>query len=146
MLTQNTHFAIGVHVMTALGVRAPEPLPSELLAGSVNTNPAFLRAVIGELRDAGLVATKLGKGGGATLARPAGEITLLDVYRATVRDPGLNTHDCGTNNPCPVAGTIVGYLDALSSDLDAALAAKLAERTIADVAKLVMHEHAAHAV
>lgn len=143
MLTRNTHFTIGVHVMTALGVRSPAPLPSELLAGSVNTNPAFLRAVIGKLRDAGLVATKLGKGGGATLARPAAEITLLDVYRATVRDPGLNTHDCGANNPCPVAWTIVSYLDALSEDLDEAVATKLAARTVADVAALVLEEMAA---
>jgi len=137
MLTRNTHFTIGVHVMTALAIHDPKPLPSELLATSVNTNAAFLRAVIGELRGAGLVTTRLGKGGGATLARPADGITLLDVYRATVRDSGLNAHDCGANNTCVVATTVTGYIDELSRKLDGALASELEKQTIADVARLV---------
>ncbi len=80
-------------------------MTSSRLADSVGTNPAFLRAVIGRLREAELVVTRLGAGGGALLARPAHAVTLLDVYRATESHPSVCTHTC-SGNGCAVADTV----------------------------------------
>src|SRR6266705_3376406 len=84
----NSHFALGTHVVTALAVRGDgPPVTSTDLAQSVNTNPSFLRTLLGQLRRAGLIEVALGKGGGARLARPASRLTLADVYRAVERRP-----------------------------------------------------------
>ena len=53
---------------------------------------------------------KLGKGGGATLAKPAGRITLHDVYRATETKPALTTHRCDGSSKC---GGCVGSILAI---------------------------------
>ncbi len=137
MLTRNTHFSIGVHVLTALAVHRGSPVTSTKLAESVDTNPAFLRQVIGQLRKAGLVQTKLGKGGGSLLDREAQDISLLDVYRATVGTAGLATHDCPPDSECFVAQGVPQVMSRLSARLDAAVAAELAGTSIAQVAEEV---------
>lgn len=42
----------------------------------------FLDAILGELRNAGFVNSRMGKGGGYTLARPATEIVVGHIIRA----------------------------------------------------------------
>ena len=80
----NSHFALATHVLTVLAVNEDRVLTSTQLAGSVNTNPAFLRTLLGRLRAAGLIAVSLGKGGGARLARPAGgKAPIGDAARPT---------------------------------------------------------------
>ncbi len=140
MLTRNTHFSIGVHVLTALAVHRETPMTSATLAGSVDTNPAFLRQVIGQLRKAGLVHTKLGKGGGSVLDREPQDISLLDVYRATVGTAGLATHSCPPDSHCFVAKGVPSMLDRLSQRLDAAVAQELAATSIAHVVEEVRVE------
>jgi Rrf2 family protein len=62
----------------------------------------FVRRVVGRLAEAGLVATTRGMGGGVRLARPASEISLLDVVIAM--EGGLALNHC-VDNPkaCPLA-------------------------------------------
>ncbi len=50
----------------------------------------FLRKISAQLVNAGLVASQRGIGGGVTLARPATEITLLDVIEAVEGKLALN--------------------------------------------------------
>ena len=134
MLGRNTHFTIGVHALTALAVHGGGPLTSAALAGSVDTNPAFLRHVLSRLREAGLVDTKLGVGGGALLARPADQITLLDVYRATEGDTRLCAHRCEPDASCAVARGLGALLDEIEGRLDDAIARELAAVRVADLA------------
>ena len=133
MITGNTHFAIATHVLTALAFQdSTTPLTSTQLAESIDTNPAFLRAVLGRLRDAGLVRTQLGKGGGAFIARPAESITLLDVYRATEGRARVSSHDCSAS-ACIVARTMPEILARIDRQLDSALATELSKTTVADL-------------
>ncbi len=134
MVTGNTHFSIGVHVLTALAYNPGVPISSEQLAGSVDTNPAFLRQVIGRLKSAGLVKTKLGKGGGALIARQPDAITLLDIYRATEGQAELCTHTCAPDSECVVAREVPQFLGALSARLDAVISEELARTSVADIA------------
>ena len=136
MLTSNTHFSIAVHVLTALSLRDGAPVSSAQLAESVDTNASFLRAVLGRLRRAGLVDTRRGKGGGATLACPPGDISLLDVYRATEGRATLQSHDC-TACSCPVARQMPGVLDRISDRLDHVVATELATIHLDELASQV---------
>ena len=133
MITSNTHFAIATHVLAVLALHEGTLMTSGQLAGSVDTNPAFLRAVLGRLREADLIETRLGKGGGSTLGRPARSITLLDVFRATEGTARLARHDCG-GSTCAVGQKIPELLKNLECRLDTLLAAELSGTTVADLA------------
>jgi len=67
----------------------------------------FLAKIISQLCLAGLVTTYRGAGGGVALARPAAEITLLEVVEALEGPIRLNRctirpDDCPRNSYCPV--------------------------------------------
>ncbi|WP_246750357.1 Rrf2 family transcriptional regulator [Martelella lutilitoris] len=55
------------------------PLTSETQARSMGANPAVFRRTVAGLREAGLVKSAKGHGGGWQLARPLDEIPLLAV-------------------------------------------------------------------
>jgi len=57
-------------------------MPSDALAAMASTNPVVIRRTMAGLREAGLVTSAKGHGGGWALARPLAEITMLDVHRA----------------------------------------------------------------
>lgn len=85
-MAANTRFAVAIHTAGMLALDSKFCVTSETIARSVSTNPVVVRRVIAMLAKNGLVLVRKGKGGGATLARPAAEITLADVYKAI--DPG----------------------------------------------------------
>lgn len=58
------------------------PATSQLIAQMLQTNSAVVRRTMAGLREAGIVNSIKGHGGGWTLQRPLDEITLLDIYRA----------------------------------------------------------------
>jgi Rrf2 family protein len=58
------------------------PATSELIAQMLRTNPSVVRRTMGGLREAGIVASVKGHGGGWSLARPLSRITLLEIYHA----------------------------------------------------------------
>jgi Rrf2 family transcriptional regulator, iron-sulfur cluster assembly transcription factor len=49
--------------------------------------PAYAEQVLRRLRQAGLVAVRRGRRGGYSLARPAGEVSLLSLVQAVGADP-----------------------------------------------------------
>src|SRR5437867_10727690 len=77
----NSRFAVAVHVLTLMAWADEEPLKSEQVAESVNTNPVVIRRMLCELAEAKLVVSQTGAMGGSKLARPAHQITLLDIYQ-----------------------------------------------------------------
>ena len=58
------------------------PVKGERLAAGQAIPLRFMENILGELRQAGIVASKRGAEGGYSLARPADEIALADVIRA----------------------------------------------------------------
>lgn len=133
IVLSNSHFALAVHFLCALAWNKGEVIGSGDIARSMGTNPSFLRGLIGNLRKAGLVATRQGKGGGSLLARPAEAITLHDVYLATETQPVLKRHapDCGSD--CPVARSMDNVLANVDRKLEATLITELQKTTIADL-------------
>ena len=81
------HFGVAVeyalHVVLQLAMFAPDKSPSaKALAEFLGVPPAYLAKIMTQLDKAGLVVASEGKGGGYRLARPAQEITFLDVADA----------------------------------------------------------------
>jgi Rrf2 family protein len=132
-MLSNTHFSLAVHVLSALAFNEGQVVGSGDLAKSMGTNPSFLRGIIGQLRVGGLVETRLGKGGGSTLARPADQITLLDIYNVTEQKPALTAHVCDGSSPCPVARNMEKMLEDLNRKLEDTVTTELQKTTLADL-------------
>jgi Rrf2 family protein len=130
----NSRLAVAVHILTLLANnRGEEPLTSDYIAGSVNTNPSLIRRLLGQLARAGLTTAQLGTGGGARLARPASAITLLDVHRAVDDSAPFALHRERPNPACPVGRHIQGTLERRLDAVTTAMEAELARTTIADM-------------
>ena len=132
-MLSNTHFSIAIHVLIVLAYHKDEVLGSERLAGSVDTNPSFLRGLIGRLKEAGLVETQMGKGGGTRLGKKADAITLRDVYLATECRPGLKTHGCSDTAACFVQAGMNGLLTNINDRVEHAVKSELEQTTIAEL-------------
>lgn len=83
---------------------------------------AFVRRVITRLANAGLVTTTRGVNGGLELARPASEISLLDVVQAMEGPLALNAcvvnpQECPLMKVCSVHEAWVQARDALVAEL-----------------------------
>jgi Rrf2 family transcriptional repressor of oqxAB len=127
-------FAMAAHAL-ALLARNQEGHPSALLASSVNTHAVFMRRILRDLVDAGLVAAREGRSGGYRLTRPAEKITLAEVYRAVEPCGPLAPSPSEPNCRCPVgSGMRAAFAEAARAALRGLLSA-LAHRTIADLSR-----------
>ncbi len=130
-----SRFTVAVHTLLAIHILGQQyKMTSELIASSVNVNPVIIRRTLQSLKAAGFVEVKAGSGG-ATLAKPLGEITLYDVYRAVDCVEGELFHFHENPNPdCPVGKNIHALLDKHLADAQLAMEQSLRSVTLADLA------------
>ena len=133
----SSRFAVAVHVLTLLEESGDGPVTSEYVAGSVNTNPAVVRRILSMLAAAGITTSRLGAGGGAFLARPASDVTLLEVFQAVEARELFAMHNAQPNPQCPVGRNIQAVLEKTTGAAQRALEAELAGRTVADILRQV---------
>ena len=132
-MSTNSRFAVAVHVMTLMAWSGEEPLKSEQVAESVNTNPVVIRRMLCELAEAGLVVSQTGSLGGSRLATDPAKTTLLDVYHALECGGVFSLHRQPPSRDCPVGVNIETVLSDVLLEVDAAVEAVLAKITISDV-------------
>ena len=95
----STRLSDAAHVLALVAMSADEPLTSDAIATSIRTNPAFVRQLMSVMRKAGLVTSVRGHPR-PSLARPASDISLFDIYRAVEGDKPLLHQDTHTNPEC----------------------------------------------
>lgn len=137
----SSRFAVGIHILALIEINKDGVSTSEFLAGSVNTNPALIRKIIGMLRNAGLVKTQPGIAG-VELAQNLLDITLLDVYKAVnvVQENELFSIHENPNPDCPVGRNIQDSIIQQFSIAQAALEKVLENVTIEDIVKDIMEK------
>jgi Rrf2 family transcriptional regulator, nitric oxide-sensitive transcriptional repressor len=128
-LTKFTDYALRVLMYThAAGGRR---VTIEEMAAAYRISRAHLMKVVNSLTRAGYLTALRGRSGGLVLARPAEDIRLGEVVRAT--EPGFAIVECfSRNNQCVVSGRC-----RLARALDQALTAffvELNQHTLASVA------------
>lgn len=124
----NSDLAIGLHIVGFLTARGGEPLTSEVLAETYGTSPVVVRRVLSRLKQAGLVETKRGVGGGSVLAREPARINLRQVYEAVARNPELLRRHPG--EATGVADVLADYINELCSEAEEALMRRLEAVTV----------------
>ena len=132
-MTKSSRFVIATHTLALLANGDGEPMTSEWIAGSVNTNAVVIRRILAMLARAGLVASQEGAKGGTRLAMPAKNITLLAVYRAVEEGDLFASHPQPPNPNCPVGCHIQAALAPTLDAAEEAMAKSLAKTTVADV-------------
>jgi Rrf2 family protein len=132
-MSTNSRFAVAVHVVSLMAWSGEEPLKSEQVAESVNTNPVVIRRMLLELAEAGLVVSQTGSLGGSRLANDPAKTTLLDVYRALEYGGVFSLHRQPPSRDCPVGVNIETVLGEVLSEVDSAVEQVLGQITIKDV-------------
>ncbi|UUZ94083.1 Rrf2 family transcriptional regulator [Paenibacillus sp. P25] len=128
----NSQFVVAVHMLTVLARYSGERVNSELMARSVNTSPVIIRRILAKLVHGGLVTAAAGAAGGSMLARPAEQITLLDVYRVEGKRPVCLPGN-EPNRECMVGRSVQGILCGKLAHAEEAFENQLAQVTIADL-------------
>jgi DNA-binding IscR family transcriptional regulator len=140
MASKNVQFAVAAHIMAVLGYYDGKqheggPVTSGVLAGSVNTEVTFVRRIISKLVKAGLVTATRGKTGSCSIARPANEITMLDIYRASESPEAFTVHSYAPEAGCPVSPHFKAPMNGVLAKSQKALEDNLAAQLLSDLVK-----------
>ncbi|ABC21972.1 RrF2 family transcriptional regulator [Rhodospirillum rubrum] len=108
------------------------------IAESEDISKKFLDAILLELRNAGLVGSKKGRGGGYFLAKPTDQIFIGTVIRVldgpiapipcASRTAYRPCDDCGSVQECAIRGLMLDVRDAMAAILDSTTLAALHAR------------------
>lgn len=82
MISVTSKSRYAVLAMAELALSGPDPVPIAQIAERRSMPVQFLEQLFSTLRRAGLLGSQRGVKGGYTLARPAEEITVLEVVQA----------------------------------------------------------------
>ena len=134
-MSTSSRFAVAVHVLTLMAWAEEEPLKSEHVAESVNTNPVVIRRMLCELAESKLVVSQTGSMGGTRLARQPEDITLLDIYQAVESRGVFSLHRHPPNPDCPVGVNIGPVLNDVLDEVDSAVERVLAKITLRDAVR-----------
>ncbi len=127
MLTKKAKYGLKAMVYLA-GIEPGQPALVADIAKNNQIPKKFLDAILGELRNAGFVHSKKGKGGGYTLARPAAEIGVGNIIRVldgplapiqcASRTVYRRCDDCVDENHCAVRLLMIEAREAITGVLD----------------------------
>jgi Rrf2 family protein len=117
---------------------------------SANTIPKkFLDAILGELRTAGLVHSKKGRGGGYVLAKPAAKIMVGDIIRAldgplapiacASKSYYRRCDDCQNETQCSVRLMMLEVRESIAGVLDHHSLAEMRSLSEIDETNLMYH-------
>ncbi|MCY7777244.1 Rrf2 family transcriptional regulator [Bacillus haynesii] len=126
----NTRLSVAIHILSLIAANPRES--SEMIAGSVNTNPVVIRRMISQLKKAGILTSRPGVAG-ATLKRDPEDISLLDIYRAVQPHEELFAIHDKPNPNCPVGRQIQTTLDQTFHSVQQAMENELASKSLKDV-------------
>ena len=129
-LQASTDYA--VRILQYLHENAGEVYPAMSIAESVGITYPFFIKIANQLKKKKLINAVQGRNGGYTLGKPAGEISLYDVFRAIEGDLILN--HCLNGRPCTRGKHIDCKFHSVLRGVQGNIITELSSRTIADVA------------
>jgi len=135
---EDLRFATSAHIMIYLAQAYKNDdgklMSSAELAAGLNANPALIRKLMGPLIEAGLVETVKGKTGGARLAKAPKQITLKDIYIASV-DREIAFCRENINQKCPISTSMKKIFSNIADGMEKALHTHLSQTTLEKLLK-----------
>lgn len=128
----DTKFSVAVHILILIS-ESPTPINSEQMAGSVGTNPSYIRKILALLKKENIVDGHRGVSGYTMTVAPE-QLTLLQIYQAVMEEPKIHLLDIhqNPNDQCVVGRHIRPVLTDMFSNMEDAFARSLAGKTLAD--------------
>ncbi len=132
-MRRDSKLSVALHILAHLAARGDRPVVSEVLASHLGTHPVVVRRSLAGLREAGIVSSVKGHGGGWTLARPATKITLgavctvIDGYGDLI--PRLEPDPDG----CKIDAAVRSTLDDCYTEANTMLMRRFDSITLADL-------------
>lgn len=132
----SSRFAVGIHILALIDLNKETASSSEFIAGSVNTNAAVIRKIMGMLKKAGLIEVQPGVAG-AKLTRELSEITLFDIYKAVnvVEENELFSIHDQPHPECVVGKNIQSTIEPIFIAAQSAMEKVLQNLTLEDIVK-----------
>lgn len=110
------------------------PLTSEAIGKMLGTNPVVVRRTMAGLREAGLVRSEKGHGGGWSIACDLSRVNLFDLHQA-LGEPAIFAIGNADERPsCLVEHVVNGAMDDAFRNAEALLIARFRSITLADLA------------
>jgi DNA-binding IscR family transcriptional regulator len=123
---------------------AEAPMTSQQLAVCMGTHPVVVRRTMAHLREAGLVRSGKGPGGGWSIACDLATVTLRDVH-AVLGEPAVFAIGNHNDRPaCLVEQSVNAVLDDAFQAAEALLLARFQAVTLASLAAEFSRRFAAH--
>lgn len=123
-MAQDTRLARLLHVLVHMHLRGGTTT-SETIAQMLHTNAVVVRRTMAALRDAGLVSSTAGRGGGWVLACDLDKINAGHVYVAIAHASTFAIGPADDNPSCPVEAAVNGLLGAALQHAEVALLREL---------------------
>ena len=143
-MKRDSRLFITLHILAHLDAAGGHPTTSQDLAAHFRTNPVVIRRTLAELREAGIVGSVKGHGGGWTLARPAATIALGEVYTALGERSVLMPGQEPDSSTCLIEQAVNNALNGFYAEAEALLLRRLGEISLADNAADYRRHFAAH--
>jgi Rrf2 family protein len=148
MLTNKGKYGLKAMVHLA-GLLPGQPALVADIAAANAIPKKFLDAILGELRTAGLVHSKKGRGGGYVLAKPASKIMVGDIVRAldgplapiacASKSYYRRCDDCQNERQCSVRLMMLEVRESIASVLDHHSLAEMRSLSEVDETSLMYH-------
>ncbi|KKA15352.1 Rrf2 family transcriptional regulator [Sinorhizobium meliloti] len=130
-MKRDSRLSITLHALLHMAER--ETITSEELAACLSTNPVVVRRTMAGLREAGLVRSERGHGGGWSLVRDLATIRLAGGH-AALGEPAVFAIGNRTEAPgCVVEQAVNAAMDGALRDAEALLMQRLERISLADL-------------
>jgi Rrf2 family protein len=131
-MKRNSRLSSTLHILVHMAEKPEQALTSEQLATFIPTKPVVVRRTIAGLRDAGIVTSSRGHGGGWLLGRAPENISLAEI--STALGETLLPFSTEPESPgCLVEQAVMAVLDDFRVAAEKLLAEKLSRITLADL-------------
>lgn len=131
-MKRDSRLSVALHIllhMEDLG----EVVTSETLGPMMQMNPVVVRRTIAGLREAGIVRSEKGHGGGWSLSRPLSRVTLADVYAALGLSSPFNIGPRDERPRCPLERAADRALAQALDEAEGVLKERLAAISVAEL-------------
>jgi Rrf2 family protein len=139
-MKRSARLSVALHALVHL-VDKSDAVTSTTLSECLMTNPVVVRRVMGDLREAGIVASTKGHDGGWRLTRAPQEVTLQDVHVALGESLLLRAESDPGDTQCVIVRSVDTLMGEFLADAEALLAARLKRISLADLMANATHHH-----
>ena len=136
-MAANSRFAIAIHTLGLLAFVGDKPVSSKMIAESVDTNAVVIRRIMRKFVKHGLVAVRMGTGGGSSLIKSPEEISLADIYNSLEEDALFQVPELGNEHPCSMGRVVRPVLEGIFGGVEGEMKVRLEEISLKDVMVLV---------